>query len=137
ISPSSTCGVVGLRPTYGRISRYGAMELSWTMDKIGPMCRSVEDCARVFNAIYGSDARDETVVDAPFEWNPELPLSKLRIGYIASEFDQMPGAGRGGGAGGGGRGGVDPEVARRRAEERNKLLKDALDVVRAQGGRLE
>ena len=70
ISPSAANGVVGLRPTYGRVSRYGAMALSWTMDKIGPMCRSVEDCALVFNAIYGPDGRDDTVVDAPFEWNP-------------------------------------------------------------------
>ena len=70
ISPSSVNGVTGLRPTYGRVSRHGAMALSWTMDKIGPMCRSVEDCALVFNAIYGPDGRDETVVDAPFVWNP-------------------------------------------------------------------
>jgi Asp-tRNA(Asn)/Glu-tRNA(Gln) amidotransferase A subunit family amidase len=143
ISPSSTCGVVGLRPTYGRVSRFGAMALSWTMDKIGPMCRSVEDCALVFNAIYGTDGRDETVVDAPFDWNPDVPLSKLRIGYLASEFDQLPnaggGRGDGGRGGGGGRGGapVDPAVLRRRAEERNKLLKDALDVLRAQGAKLE
>ena len=75
ISPSTTNGVVGLRPTYGRVSRYGAMALSWTMDKIGPMCRSVEDCVLVLNAIYGSDGRDDTVVDAPFEWNPDRPLS--------------------------------------------------------------
>src|SRR5262245_47242839 len=138
ISPSSTCGVVGLRPTYGRVSRYGAMALSWTMDKIGPMCRSVEDCALVFNAIYGTDGRDDTVVDAPFEWNPDLPLSKIRVGYLASEFDQIPNAGAGRG-GGGGRGGpaVDPAVARRRGEERNKLLKDAVDVMRAQGAKLE
>ena len=74
ITPASICGVVGLRPTYGRVSRYGAMALSWTMDKIGPICRSVEDCALVLNAIYGSDGRDETVVDAPFVWNPTLPL---------------------------------------------------------------
>src|SRR3954471_22043729 len=87
ISPSSTCGVVGLRPTYGRVSRYGAMALSWTMDKIGPMCRSVEDCAIVFNAIYGSDGRDETVVDAPFAWNPDVPLSCLKIGFLANEFE--------------------------------------------------
>ena len=87
ISPSSTCGVVGLRPTYGRVSRYGAMALSWSMDKIGPMCRSVEDCAIVFNAIYGSDGRDETVVDAPFNWNPDVPLSSLKIGVLESEFD--------------------------------------------------
>jgi Asp-tRNA(Asn)/Glu-tRNA(Gln) amidotransferase A subunit family amidase len=143
ISPSSTCGVVGLRPTYGRVSRYGAMALSWTMDKIGPMCRSVEDCALVFNAIYGTDGKDDTVVDAPFEWNPDVPLSKLRIGYLASEFDQLPnaggGRGDGGRGGGGGRGGapVDPAVLRRRAEERNTLLKDALDVLRAQGAKLE
>jgi Asp-tRNA(Asn)/Glu-tRNA(Gln) amidotransferase A subunit family amidase len=140
ISPSSTCGVVGLRPTYGRISRYGAMALSWTMDKIGPMCRSVEDCALVFHTIYGSDGRDETVVDAPFTWNPDVPLSRLKIGYVASEFDppssaQAPGGGRGGA--GGGRGGVSPEDARRRAEERNKLLKEALDVLRAGGAKLE
>ena len=66
ISPSNACGVAGLRPTYGRVSRYGAMALSWTMDKIGPMCRGAEDCALVFNSIYGSDGHDETVVDAPF-----------------------------------------------------------------------
>ena len=134
ISPSSTCGVVGLRPTYGRVSRYGAMALSWTMDKIGPMCRSVEDCAIVFNAIYGGDGRDETVVDAPFIWNPDVPLSSLKIGYLASEFE--PGTQVGGGRGGG-RGGVAPEDARRRAEERSTLLKEALEVMRAQGAKLE
>ena len=69
ISPSVTNGVTGLRPTYGRVSRYGAMALSWTMDKIGPMCRSVEDCVLVLNAIYGSDGKDDTCTDAPFEWN--------------------------------------------------------------------
>ncbi len=87
ISPSAVNGVVGMRPTYGRISRYGAMALSWTMDKIGPMCRSVEDCALVFNAIYGPDGRDDTVVDAPFMWNPDVPLSRLKIGYIKAEFE--------------------------------------------------
>ncbi len=132
ISPSSTCGVVGLRPTYGRVSRYGAMALSWTMDKIGPMCRSVEDCAIVFNAIYGSDGRDETVVDAPFAWRPDVPLSSLKIGYVESEFNAT-----GGGFGGGGRGAANPQDARRRAEERNTLLKDALDVLRHAGAKLE
>jgi Asp-tRNA(Asn)/Glu-tRNA(Gln) amidotransferase A subunit family amidase len=132
ISPSSTCGVVGLRPTYGRVSRYGAMALSWTMDKIGPMCRGVEDCAIVFNAIYGSDGRDETVVDAPFAWRPDVPLSSLKIGYVESEFNAA-----GGGFGGGGRGGLSPEDARRRADERNRLLKDALDVLRHAGAKLE
>ena len=108
------------------------MALSWTMDKIGPMCRSVEDCAIVFNAIYGSDGRDETVVDAPFAWNPDVPLSSLKIGYIESEFNSTNVGG-----GGGGRGGGNPEDARRRAEERNKLLKEALDVLRAAGAKLE
>ncbi len=135
ISPSSTCGVVGLRPTYGRVSRYGAMALSWTMDKIGPMCRSVEDCAIVFSAIYGADGRDDTVVDAPFNWNPDAPLSSLKIGFIESEFE-LTGGGFGGGGGGGGRGG-NPEEARRRAEDRNALLKQALDVLRGAGAKLE
>jgi Asp-tRNA(Asn)/Glu-tRNA(Gln) amidotransferase A subunit family amidase len=152
ISPSAANGVVGLRPTYGRVSRHGAMALSWTMDKIGPMCRSVEDCALVFNAIYGPDGRDDTVVDAPFTWNGELPLSKLRIGYVKSEFElAAPGAGRGeagrgeagrgqagrGGAEGRGRGGLSPEEQRKRAEERVKLLNDALDVYRKAGATLE
>jgi Asp-tRNA(Asn)/Glu-tRNA(Gln) amidotransferase A subunit family amidase len=101
------------------------------MDKIGPMCRSVEDCAIVFNAIYGSDGRDDTVVDAPFNWNPDVPLSSLKIGVLENEFSATAGGG------GGGRGGVSPEDARRRAEERNRLLKDALDVLRAAGARLE
>ena len=131
ISPSATCGVVGLRPTYGRVSRYGAMALSWTMDKLGPMCRSVEDCALVFNAIYGSDGRDETVVDAPFDWSPDVALSRLRIGFIAGEFEQT------GNSGGGGRGSANPEEARRRAEARNALLKEALDVLRRAGAKLE
>jgi Asp-tRNA(Asn)/Glu-tRNA(Gln) amidotransferase A subunit family amidase len=142
ISPSAANGVVGLRPTYGRVSRHGAMALSWTMDKIGPMCRSVEDCALVFNAIYGPDGRDDTVVDAPFAWNPSVPLSKLRIGYIPAEFElTQPGrggeAGRGRGGEGRGRDGLSPEEQRKRAEERVKLLKDALDVYRTAGATLE
>jgi len=130
ISPSSTCGVVGLRPTYGRVSRYGAMALSWTMDKIGPMCRSVEDCALVFNAIYGSDGRDETVVDAPFNWSPDVPLSSLRIGLLANEFEPNAGFGGRGAA-------ANPEDARRRSQARSTLLKEALDVLRGLGAKLE
>jgi Asp-tRNA(Asn)/Glu-tRNA(Gln) amidotransferase A subunit family amidase len=67
------------------------MALTWSMDKIGPMCRSVEDCVLVLNAIYGTDGRDDTVTDAPFAWNPDVPLGSLRIGYIASEFEGTPG----------------------------------------------
>lgn len=89
VSPSTRCGVVGLRPTYGRVSRFGAMGLSWTMDKVGPICRSVEDCALVLNAIRGSDARDLAAVDAPFEWQPKLGLSKLRIGVLQADFDRL------------------------------------------------
>jgi len=142
ISPSSVNGVVGLRPTYGRVSRFGAMALSWTMDKIGPMCRSVEDCALVFNAIYGPDGRDDTVVDAPFDWNPDVPLSKLRIGYVKAEFEAQPAAeGRGGGgrgeAAGRGRGGLTPEQARAQNEARLKALNDALEVYRKAGASLQ
>jgi Asp-tRNA(Asn)/Glu-tRNA(Gln) amidotransferase A subunit family amidase len=89
ISPSSRCGVVGLRPTYGRISRYGAMGLSWTMDKIGPICRGVEDCAAALHATFGPDGRDLTVGDVPFSWEPARPLGSMRIGYLKTEFDQQ------------------------------------------------
>jgi Asp-tRNA(Asn)/Glu-tRNA(Gln) amidotransferase A subunit family amidase len=138
ISPSSANGVTGLRPTYGRISRFGAMALSWTMDKVGPMCRSVEDCALVFNAIYGPDGRDDTVVDAPFAWNPDVPLAKLRIGYIKSEFEPAPAGrgGRGAGTGGGRGGGLSPEEQQRQREERLKIYTDALEVYRKAGATL-
>jgi Asp-tRNA(Asn)/Glu-tRNA(Gln) amidotransferase A subunit family amidase len=149
ISPSAENGVTGLRPTYGRVSRFGAMALSWTMDKIGPMCRSVEDCAIVFNAIYGPDGRDETTADAAFVWNPDVPLSKLKIGYVKNEFDPPPptaardgagreGAGReGAGAGGRGRGGLTPEEQQRQREARLKIFNDVLDVYRKAGANPE
>jgi Asp-tRNA(Asn)/Glu-tRNA(Gln) amidotransferase A subunit family amidase len=87
VSPSTRCGVTGLRPTYGRVSRAGAMALSWSMDKIGPICRTVEDCALVFNAIFGPDGADQTVVDLPFNYNPNVKLSQLRIGYLKNAFE--------------------------------------------------
>ncbi|MCU0285207.1 MAG: amidase [Acidobacteria bacterium] len=86
VSPSTRCGVTGFRPTFGRVSRYGCMALSWTMDKIGPICRSVEDCALVFDAIYGADGKDLVVRDFPFTWNPAVDIKTLRIGYLAKEF---------------------------------------------------
>jgi len=86
VSPCTRCRVTGLRPTFGRVSRHGAMALSWSMDKLGPICRSAEDCALVFAAIYGPDGKDRTVVDLPFNWNPHVRLSDLRIGYLASAF---------------------------------------------------
>jgi len=87
ISPAARCGVTGLRPSFGRVSRAGAMALSWSMDKIGPMCRSVEDCALVLQAIYGPDGQDGAVVDQPFSWDPAVNLKQLRIGYLKSDFD--------------------------------------------------
>ena len=92
ISPSQACGTVGLRPTYGRISRYGAMALSWTMDKVGPITRGVEDCAIVLNAVYGPDGRDRSVGADPFHWEPRKPLSSLRVGVLQKDFDRMQGA---------------------------------------------
>jgi Asp-tRNA(Asn)/Glu-tRNA(Gln) amidotransferase A subunit family amidase len=88
ISPAARCGVTGLRPSFGRVSRAGAMALSWSMDKIGPMCRSVEDCALVLQAIYGPDGQDSTVIDQPFSWNPAVDLKQLRIGYLKRDFDE-------------------------------------------------
>ncbi len=88
VSPSTRCGVTGLRPTFGRVSRHGAMALSWSMDKIGPICRTVEDCALVFDAIYGPDGKDLTVVDLPFNWNANLDVKKLRVGYFKSAFEE-------------------------------------------------
>ncbi|HJP86912.1 MAG TPA: amidase [Gemmatimonadaceae bacterium] len=86
-SPSTRCGTTGLRPTFGRVPRTGAMALSWTMDKLGPICRSVEDCAMVLDAIYGPDGKDNTVVDADYHWNSQLSPKSLRIGYVKSAFD--------------------------------------------------
>jgi Asp-tRNA(Asn)/Glu-tRNA(Gln) amidotransferase A subunit family amidase len=113
ISPSTRCGVVGLRPTYGRVSRYGAMGLSWTMDKIGPICRGVEDCAAALNGIYGPDGRDLTVGDVPFNWEPSTPLRSMRIGYIKTEFDQQQ----------------DPE--------RKVIFQQALDALKSAGANLQ
>ncbi|MDD8018166.1 MAG: amidase [Bacteroidota bacterium] len=90
VSPSTVCGTTGLRPSYGRVSRVGAMALSWSMDKLGPICRSAEDCAIVFNAIYGPDGIDPTVYDVPFVYEPQkINLKKLRIGFVKANFDSV------------------------------------------------
>ena len=86
-SPSTRNGVTGLRPTFGRVPRTGAMALSWSMDKIGPMCRSAEDCALVFDAIIGPDGHDLTIKDYPFNWNAGVKPANLRIGYVKATFD--------------------------------------------------
>ena len=86
VSPSTRCGVTGLRPTFGAVSRAGAMALSWSMDKIGPITRSVDDAAMVLDAIMGTDGLDPTVIDAPFR--PDTaPLATIRVGYLADLFE--------------------------------------------------
>lgn len=86
--PSVRCGVTGLRPTFGRVSRYGVMAITFSMDKVGPICRTAEDCAIVFNALIGPDGKDPAVVDLPFNWSPDLDVRKLRVGYITSAFEE-------------------------------------------------
>ena len=87
-SPSRTCGVSGFRPTFGRVPRSGAMALSWTTDKLGPICRSAEDCALVFDAIQGPDGIDYSVKQYPFNWNANIKLSQLKIAYIKADFER-------------------------------------------------
>lgn len=88
VSPATRCGTTGLRPTFGRVSRHGAMALSWSMDKLGPLCREVEDCALVFDAIRGPDGMDRTVVDEPFAFDPARDVTTLRVGYTRSLFEE-------------------------------------------------
>jgi Asp-tRNA(Asn)/Glu-tRNA(Gln) amidotransferase A subunit family amidase len=87
VSPATRCGASGLRPTFGRVSRHGSMALSWSMDKLGPLCRSAEDCALVLDAIHGADGTDPTAVTMPFQWDPAVGLRDLRIGYLRSGFE--------------------------------------------------
>jgi Asp-tRNA(Asn)/Glu-tRNA(Gln) amidotransferase A subunit family amidase len=82
VQPSTRNGVSGLRPTFGRVSRHGAMTLAWTQDTVGPMCRSAEDCALVFDAIHGADGRDNTIIDVAFNWDAGSDVSALRVGYL-------------------------------------------------------
>jgi Asp-tRNA(Asn)/Glu-tRNA(Gln) amidotransferase A subunit family amidase len=90
VSPCTRCGATGLRPTFGRISRHGCMALAWTMDKLGPIARSVEDCALVFSAIHGFDGRDSSAVDRPFAWPPKVDLKSLRVGIFEGERGATP-----------------------------------------------
>jgi len=82
VSPSTRCGTTGLRPTFGRVSRYGGMALSWSMDKVGPIARSAKDCAMVFDAIRGEDQLDPTVESAPFNYNSTVDVKNLRVGFL-------------------------------------------------------
>jgi Asp-tRNA(Asn)/Glu-tRNA(Gln) amidotransferase A subunit family amidase len=89
VSPSTECGVTGLRPSFGRVSKYGAMALSWSMDKLGPITRSVEDAAIVFNAIQGTDAMDLSTIAAPFNYDGRIKsLKGYKIGYVKADFDR-------------------------------------------------
>lgn len=87
VSPSTRCGASGLRPTYGRVSRHGAMALSWSMDKIGPICRSALDGAIVLDAIRGTDGMDHHVRDAAFNYSAKTDIRKLKVGYLKTLFD--------------------------------------------------
>ncbi len=136
ISPATVCGVSGLRPTFGRVSRYGAMALAWTMDKVGPIARSAEDLALVFAAIHGADARDPSTRSMPFEFDPALPLTSIRIG-VTPNMLQPPdtaamraAAVSGGGGGGRGRGG-SPEAAMANYQ----VTKAVLDALAKQGAK--
>jgi Asp-tRNA(Asn)/Glu-tRNA(Gln) amidotransferase A subunit family amidase len=124
MSPAARCGVVGLRPTYGRVSRYGAMALSWTMDKIGPLCRAAEDCALVLQAINGPDGRDGHLIEAPFDWDATRDVRTLRVGYVKSEVEgeisDDP---------------QNPERVRRQREAR-KANQDSLAVIQSLGLKL-
>jgi len=90
VTPSAYCGITGLRPTYGLVSRYGAMALSWTMDKIGPMCRSAEDCGLVLKVIAGGDWQDPGSAGKSFYYAPDTvpPLKELRVGFAPVDFEE-------------------------------------------------
>jgi Asp-tRNA(Asn)/Glu-tRNA(Gln) amidotransferase A subunit family amidase len=117
-SPSTRCGTTGLRPTFGRVPRTGAMALSWSMDKLGPLCRSVEDCAIVLDAIYGPDGQDNSVIPAGYHWNAQLSPKSLRVGYVKSAFDSPQ---------------IDPKDATRTLHATKKFDDAALDVFKRLG----
>lgn len=89
IEPAINCGVTSLRPTFGRVSRYGVMPGAWSFDKVGPMCRSVEDCAVVLDAIHGRDDSDMSLVNLPFNWNANADVKQIRVGYLKEAFDEQ------------------------------------------------
>ncbi len=98
VSPARRCGLSALRPTFGRVSRHGGMVLAWSMDKVGPLCRSIEDCALVFNEIHGADAKDPGTVTTPFRFERDVDLGALSIGYDEDAPESFVAALRGLGA---------------------------------------
>ena len=121
VSPCTRCGVTGLRPTFGRVSRHGAMALSWSMDKLGPIARSVEDCALVFHAIHGSDGLDRSVIDGPFDWPFPRDVRTLRVGYAKSLFEEDRSEE------------AESDEQKQRIQELQELSRRALDSLRAIG----
>ncbi|MDO9375505.1 MAG: amidase [Ferruginibacter sp.] len=89
VSPSHTCGATGLRPTFGSISRSGAMVLCWSLDKVGPICRSAEDAAVVFYYLKGTDGKDPGSMERSFNYTGVAPFKKLRIAYVSNYFDRI------------------------------------------------
>lgn len=88
VSPARRCRVMGLRPSFGRVSRYGCMTLAWSMDKVGPIARYAIDCGIVLNAVHGTDGLDPTVVDRPLIWPSQFDIKNLRVGYVASQLSE-------------------------------------------------
>ena len=124
VSPCTRCGATGLRPTFGRVSRHGVMALSFSMDKVGPIARSAEDCALVLTAIAGKDPLDPVSVDGPAPWPPRRGLKELTVGFAEALFQEERGQGAG----------TEEEKARA-AEWRQHDLR-SLDLLRQLGARL-
>jgi Asp-tRNA(Asn)/Glu-tRNA(Gln) amidotransferase A subunit family amidase len=123
VSPCTRCGVTGLRPTFGRISRHGAMALAWSMDKVGPIARSADDCALVLEALHGADGLDPTAVDRPFRWDPERDPRTLRVGFVQALFEGAPAVQEG----------EEGDEARARGREGLEFDRRTLDVLRQLG----
>jgi Asp-tRNA(Asn)/Glu-tRNA(Gln) amidotransferase A subunit family amidase len=124
VSPCTRCGVTGLRPTFGRVSRHGVMALAWTMDKVGPIARSAEDCALVFSAIEGRDPLDPYSADGPPAWPPRRDLSNLTIGFVEELFEEERGRN------------AKSEEEKARAAEWRHFDRRSLDLLRQLGARL-
>ena len=124
VSPCTRCGATGLRPTFGRVSRHGAMALAWTMDKLGPLARSAEDCALVFGSILGADALDPTAVDRPYRWPLERDPRSLRVGFVQDAFEEDRGTR------------VEKDEDKARAREWQEFDRRTLAVLREAGFKL-
>ncbi len=120
VSPATRCGVTGLRPTFGRVSRYGVMALAWSMDKVGVLARTAEGCGLVFQAIHGADPRDPFSRSRPFAWPPRA-LGSIRVGYLADAFEEDRTKT------------LEKEDEKARAREGQEYDRRTLDILRALG----